>query len=187
MANVLFIREQFLKDNTVINDNVEFKQLRPVIMAAQDMQIQEAIGSSLFNELKAQVIANNVTALNNTLITDYIQPALLYWCMAEAGLVITYKYANKGVVTHNSENQSPSSMNEVNYVSKQYKAKAEWYTKRITEYLLANVDDYPLFMECPAYGIAAQQNQYTTGFYVGDKPANKRFAPIPNPDKFDWL
>lgn len=187
MANVLFISEQFLKDNTVINDNVEFKQLRPVIMAAQDMQIQEAIGSALFGELKAQAIASTVTALNDTLITDYIQPALLYWCMAEAGLVVTYKYANKGVMTHNSENQNPASMNEVNYVSKQYKAKAEWYTKRITEYLSANVDDYPLFLECPAYGIAAQQNQYTTGFFIGGKPSQKRFAPVPNPDKNGYL
>jgi hypothetical protein len=183
MSNVLFISEQFLKDNTVINDNVEFKQLRPVIMAAQDMQIQEAIGSALFAELKAQVIASTVTSLNNTLITDYIQPALLYWCLAEAPLVITYKLANKGMVTHNSENQSPASMNEVNYMAKQYRAKAEWYTNRITEYLLLNEQSYPLFMECPPHGIAARQNQFTTSLFIGDKPTTKRLAPIYNIDR----
>lgn len=175
MANVLFISEQFLTDNSVINSNTEFKQLRPTILAAQAMQIQQAIGSPMMDELKDEISNSTLTAANQTLLVDYIQMALLYWVMAEAPLVLSYKYANKGIVKHDSDNAQPASLNEINFLSQRYKSKAEWFTERITDFLCANVLDYPTYAgSVPDGGIHPRQNDYTSGLFVGHQRAQGR-------------
>lgn len=167
MANVLFISEQFLIDNSVINSNTEFKQLRPTILAAQEMQIQQAIGSPMMDELKDEVTNSTITAAN-VILLEYIQQALLYWVMAEAPLVLSYKYANKGIVKHDSDNASPATLNEINFLAQRYKSKAEWFTERITDFLCANVLDYPTYAgSVPDGGIHPRQNDYTSGLFVG--------------------
>jgi len=35
MANVLFISETFLKDNTLLHENIDFKYLRPVVLMSK--------------------------------------------------------------------------------------------------------------------------------------------------------
>lgn len=177
MASVLFISETYLKDNSVINSNVEFKQLRPTIIAAQDMQIQQAIGSPMFDELKDQVTNSTVTSANQTLLENYIRPALMYWILAEIPLVLSYKVANKGIVTQDSDNASPAGMDSVNFLAQRYKSKAEWYTDRITDFLCANVTDYPTYAgSVPDGGIAPNQNRYSYGLYAGTKPMQKRLS-----------
>ena len=177
MANVLFISEQFLKDNTVINANVEFKQLRPTIMAVQDMQIQQAIGSPMFDELKTQAIASTLTAANQTLITDYMQPAIMYWVLADSPLLLSYKFTNKGIISHASDNAANASQNEINFLAKNYKQKAEWYTERMTDYLCANHLLYPTYVgPVPDGGISPNQNTYTSGLFVGSRPSQQRLS-----------
>jgi hypothetical protein len=55
MANVLFISETFLKDNTLLHENIDFKYLRPVVLMCQDIHIQHKIGTTLYDELKTQI------------------------------------------------------------------------------------------------------------------------------------
>ena len=177
MANVLFISEPYLKDNSVINTNIEFKQLRPTIMAVQDMQIQQAIGSPMFDELKAQVIGNTLTAANQTLIEDYLQPAIMYWVLADSPLLLSYKFTNKGIISHNSDNAVNASQNEINFLAQNYKKKAEWYTERVTDYLCANHLLYPTYVgPVPDGGISPNQNRYTSGLFVGARPSQQRLS-----------
>lgn len=177
MANVLLISEMFLKNNTVINTNVEFKQLRPTIMAVQDMQIQQAIGSPMFEELKTQVDTATLTAANTTLIEDYLQPAIMYWVLADSPLLLSYKITNKGVVSLNSDNAVNASLSEVNYLAQNYKKKAEWYTERVTTYLCANHVLYPTYVgPVPDGGITPNQNEYTSGLFVGHRPSQQRLS-----------
>ena len=44
MANVLFISETFLKQNTQVSDNVDVKYIRESILWAQDTEIQPVLG-----------------------------------------------------------------------------------------------------------------------------------------------
>jgi hypothetical protein len=61
MANVLFISETFLKDNTLLHENIDFKYLRPVVLMCQDIHIQHKIGTTLYNELKTQITNSTLT------------------------------------------------------------------------------------------------------------------------------
>ena len=170
MAIALFISEEKLKQNSLINENVDAKIITPLLPMVQDMYIQPAIGSGLYNELISQINSNSLTTLNETLIINYIQPAIIWWIMTEAPISMTYKFRNKGVQTQNSENSNPASIEDLISVADKYKYKAEWYTKRISNFLYANSTTYPLFLNAgTAYDTIHSNNQiYQAGMMLDD-------------------
>ena len=60
MANVLFISETFLKQNTQVSDNVDVKYIRESILWAQDTEIQPVLGTTLYNKLKTDIAASSL-------------------------------------------------------------------------------------------------------------------------------
>jgi hypothetical protein len=179
---VIFISEQALKDNSIINENVDMKVLLPVIKLAQEKFMLPILGTGLYNEVKNQVSASNVSVLNKTLLDDYIQPALIWWIMAEAPMPLTYKFMNKSVATRSSENASPASLNDLLKLEERFKDNAQWYSQRITNYLLENSTLYPLYLS-PGNGIdtiVPKKTMYSTGMYLGST-INKN---LPFSDRF---
>jgi len=172
MANVLFISEAFVKDNTLLHENIDFKFLRPVIILCQDIHLQPKLGTTLYNEIKTQITAGTLTTANTTLLNDHIQPMLLYWVQAEAPTAISYKFLNKGVMQQTSENSSAASLDEINFISQKYKDKAEWYTERLVTYLLEHSTDFAAYQN-PEDGLDIIQpdtQTFTTGMYLGRRP-----------------
>ena len=166
---VIFISEQALKDNSIINENVDMKVLLPTIKLAQEKFMLPILGTGLYNQIKTQVSAATVSVLNKTLLDDYIQPALIWWIMAEAPMPLTYKFMNKSVSTRSSENASAASLNDLLKLEERFKDNAEWYSQRITNYLLENSTSYPLYLS-PGNGIDTiipKRTMYSTGMYLG--------------------
>jgi len=166
---VIFISEQALKDNSIINENVDMKVLLPVIKLAQEKYMMPILGTGLYNELKTQITAASITVLNKTLLDDYIQPALIWWIMSEAPMPLTYKFMNKSVATRSSENANAASLNDLLKLEERFKDNAEWYSQRITNYLLQNIQSYPLYSN-PGSGIdtiVPKKTMYSTGMYLG--------------------
>lgn len=170
MALVLFVSEDYLKSFSVINDNVEMKQITPLIDKVQDQRILPAIGTGLFEQLKTQIAANTLTALNTTLLDDYIAKAVLWWTMYEAPIFFNYRFMNKGVMVKNSDNSRPADMAELNDLRGLFKSDAEFYTEKIILYLVENSNDYPLY-DNPGDGtdtIHPQGYSYTNGMNLQD-------------------
>lgn len=164
MANVLFVTEDYLKQYSPINGNVDMELMTPYLLSIEDMQIQPIIGTGLFEQLKTQIVANTVTALNATLL-DMIRKCIVWYFMAEAPLALTFRYMNKGVMKKSSENSEPISTEDINYLMDINKNKAEWYAERIRLYLCENSTDYPLFLN-PGSGsdiIHPNRTNYTSG------------------------
>ena len=51
MANVLFISEAYLKNNTLIDDNVDQRLLLPSIKVSQDMRLHPILGTPFYEDL----------------------------------------------------------------------------------------------------------------------------------------
>lgn len=169
-TKALFITESVLIENSVINENVSFAQLRPTIVKVQEMRIQPIIGSALYKEIATQIVSGTVTALNQTLLNDYLQPCIREWIYHELPRVLAFKYMNKNMVRRNSESSDVMSMDEILKVTNDAKNDAEWYSQRITLYLLENRDDYPLFSAPPAAidTIYPKARNYTAGMVLGN-------------------
>lgn len=169
-ADTLFITEVYFKEFTIVNENVDVKLIRPAIIEAQNIHIQSAIGTGLFNELKTQIAGNSLTALNTTLLEQYVQPCLIKWAMYEICDAILYKFMNKSIVTKNSENSTSIDKDALNYLRSTLKNKAQWYTERLNSYLIENSASYPLFAN-PGSGsdvIHAKKDSYTTNMFLED-------------------
>lgn len=176
MAIVLLISPQELKDQTPVNGNVDEKLLKEPILYCQDNYVQNLVGTGIYNEIKAQVTAGTLTALNTTLLNDYIQPALKHWVMMESIRSLSYRYMNIGVVKKDSPNARPISDSEIQTLENNHKNKAQWYAQQAQKYLCENDTDYPLYGD-PGDGIDVippQPNQYNTSLFLGGKRGKGR-------------
>lgn len=167
---VIFVGETYIKDSTFIDENVDVKLLRNVIWDSQEINIRGILGTALYNELKTQITSQTKTALNNTLLEDYIAPALKYWVLHDGALIFTYKIMNKNIVRRTSENTESVQATELHEIMDWFKNRAQYYSERITKYLLENESSYPLYSDA-GDGVDTEHpryNNYTQGLFLGD-------------------
>ena len=76
---------------------------------------------------------------------------------------------NKSVATRSSENANAASLNDLLKLEERFKDNAEWYSQRITNYLLTNSTLYPLYLS-PGNTIdtiVPKRTMYSSGMYLG--------------------
>ena len=169
MANVLFISETFLKQNTQVSDNVDVKYIRESILWAQDTEIQTVLGSTLYNRLKDDITNSTLAGVYQTLVDDYIQVCLKHYVTAECLAMAHYKITNKGLQIQDSEQSSPASTSSVNFLVEKETNKAEWYKQRLINYLCENSSSFSEYTN-PDDGVDVihpNRNNFKTTIYLG--------------------
>lgn len=168
-SNFLALTERYLKDNSIINDNVDAKPLRSTILLVQDKYLHPVLGTDLFNEIAAQITADTTTAANQDLLNDYVLPMMLWYCLSESTPAFKYRYMNKGVMVKNSENSSAADLSEIKFLMDKWDVNAKMYAERTTRFLKAHTDIYPLYCantDCD--DIKPVKTSYRTSIYLGD-------------------
>ena len=84
-----FITVKYLKDNSPILQYVNEDELQVYIRPAQDVYIQKALGTKFYYSLMDKISTTSLNANEIDLITQYIQPALVWWATHEFALLIT--------------------------------------------------------------------------------------------------
>lgn len=140
MTNILLISEDKIKTESALNDNVWGKFLMPAIREAQDINLSQIMGQSLLDEIYTRVTANTITGDYQTLLVDYIQPFLLYQVQANIVPTLNVKMANIGTVLTGDEHVEKLSKSDVDNFAQNIQYKADFYCRRLQEYLLANED-----------------------------------------------
>jgi hypothetical protein len=171
-TKVMFLSEATLKDNSVVNDNVDMKVITPTIYDVQNFFILPILGTSLYNDLQDKVRNSTLTNDDKTLLDDYIIPTMIWYTRYELPMNINYKYFNKAVGVQNADNMNPASIEEIQYIRNESKNKAEWYAQRLTLFLMENNTTYPLYLNQTNVGIDtifAKMNNYTSGMVLSDE------------------
>ena len=158
---VLFFSVDYLRDNTVINGNLDSEILEPYILMSQNVHIEALLGSKLYNDIVNEIPTLSVK--NATLMNDYIHPALLQWSLYEALPFINYKLTNKAISTKSSDNSDAVALDELHYLRTSVRDVAEYLSERVTQYLKANTDIYPLYLTNGCYDIKPNKNNYFSG------------------------
>lgn len=146
MSFAYFISENYLKENTPIDDNVDIKLLKTAMRESQDIYIRDIIGSGIYNELITQINASTLTVLNTTLLNEYIKPCQKYYVLYETAPMLSFQIVNKGIQTRNSEHSNPADISVVTQLASTWKDKGEYYANRLRDYLQQNRTSYPLYM-----------------------------------------
>lgn len=177
MADVFFISKTYLEEMSVINENTDWKILKPTIIMVQDIYLQKILGTPLYNDLKTKLIADITLATypnEKALIDNYISKALIWYIKMEATMEFKFRYMNKGVMVKNSDNSQPADTNDLKYLMDKWRVNAEMYAQLLTDYLIMNTQTFPKYLEVDNSGMVAKQKNYTSGIYLQDYGKNNQ-------------
>lgn len=157
--NVLLISEDYIKSESNLDDNTSGKYLQSAIKLAQDIELQSTIGTKLLEALQKKIInwknPNLPEPQPDDFIEDpenirykelldyYIQPYLLYQVLSEVIIPITYKLGNFGVMRTDDDKNIVAQKNQVDYVKKYYTDKANFFKKRLQDWVITYYGDFP--------------------------------------------
>lgn len=174
MTDILLISEDFVKTNSGLNDNVFGSYLTPAIRDAQDMRLQSVIGTNLYKSILDQIDTDTLQPQYKTLLDDYIQVFLMYQTISDLVPIIGVKLTNLGVVVSNDEHLTNLSQGERDLVQNYYLERADFYCRRLQEYLLANRDKYPELKDCDCDSMRANlYSSASTGLFLGGRRSKK--------------
>lgn len=143
MATALFISRTDLVKNSIIDGNVDTDKFIQFIKIAQDIEVQNYLGTDLFNRISADIIAGTLSGDYLNLVNDYVQPMLIWWAQVNYIPYAAYQIKNGGVFKHTSENAESASRSEVDYLVQKARNTAEYYTRRFVEYMNFNSNLFP--------------------------------------------
>jgi hypothetical protein len=142
MATALFISRTDLVRNTIIDGSVDTDKLLPFIKIAQQMHIQNYLGTELYNKISALITAGTLTQQANpnyyTLVNDYVQPQLIMFAMVDYLPFSNYAVKQGGTYRHRSENAELPSKEEIDFLVQKYRDYADFYTRRFIDYMNYN-------------------------------------------------
>ncbi len=167
MAKVLFINMEYLKSRSTIEPNVDYDKIRPHILKVQELYLQQRLGSDFYNHLQSAVVAGSLNADEEELINDYIKPMVAEYTQYEALPFLNFKLTNKAVSKQNSDNSTSSDTDEIKYLRNILKNNAEFYDKRLYEFLRIYRDKFVIWRDWnPDENLKKRKNVYMSGVYI---------------------
>ena len=143
MATALFIKREDIVRNTVISGNVDTDKFIQFIKIAQEIHIQNYTGTKLYDKISSDIVANTLAGNYLSLVTDYLQPMLIHFAMAEYLPFAAFTVANGGVYKHTSENSVNAEKIEIDYLVEKERTIAKYYTERFIDYMSFNQSLFP--------------------------------------------
>lgn len=143
MATALFISRTDLVKNSIIDGNTDTDKFIQFIKIAQEIEVQNYLGTDLYNKISADIIDDTLTGDYLTLVNDYVQPMLIWWAQVSYLPYAAYQIKNGGVFKHTSENSESVSKSEVDYLVGKARDTAEYYTRRFIDYMSFNSSTFP--------------------------------------------
>ncbi len=143
MAQALLISRKDIVKFTAMNGNVDTDKFIQFVKIAQDIHIQNYLGTDLLEKIESDIISSSLTGDYLNLVTDYVKPMLIHWAMVEYLPFSAYTLANKGVYKHTSENATNVDKEEIDFLIEKERNLAQYYTDRFISYMSFNIDSFP--------------------------------------------
>lgn len=170
MSKVLLISESTLKKYTLINDNMDGVYLLPAIQMAQEVDLDNAIGTALNNKLKALVQSGDISKPKFTnykiLLDEYVTPYLAWQTMTAVQIGIDYKMTNSGVIQNEDEKKTHLDYKNATALRNQYQKYANAFLTKLKNYLMSNSNKFPEYFQCENY--QHEEDGQLCSIYLGD-------------------
>ena len=167
MANILFIGEQYLKDKTVLSNNISIDLITPNIEFSQDSDVQTLLGTDLYNSLQTSYSAQTLSS-SETVLMGHIKIWLAYLSAANSVPFLAIQLRAKGAVKLNSENQIPAETIDVKYLRDILLKRADYYKEITQNYICQNRDLFPLYKDSDTQLINPKIETFRSGIYFPD-------------------
>jgi hypothetical protein len=138
MATTLFITQTDLKANTILNGNVDADLFMQFIKIAQQMHVQNYLGTKLYDAITTKINTTTLTGDYLDLVKDYVQPMLIHFAMVDYLPFANYQIRNGGVFKHRSENSESTTKDELDLLVQKHRTFADFYAKRFIDFMGIN-------------------------------------------------
>ena len=146
MAAVLFIDRTDLVRNSILDGNVDTDKFVFFIQTAQEIHIQNYLGTKMYNALINAILAGIDLPENarwKTLLDEYVVSMHIWFTQVDYIPFASYQIRNGGMFKHRSENADTVSKEEVDYLVEKARTNAEWYSRRFIDYMCFNQSKFP--------------------------------------------
>ena len=148
MATALFISRTDLVKNSIIDGNVDTDKLLGFLRVSQQIDIQNLLGTELYNKISADITSGagggaGLTGNYLTLVTEFVQPTLIWFAQMNYIPFSAYSITNKGILKGSSETAQNVDKNEVDYLVSKAREYANYYSTRMVDYLSFNDNLFP--------------------------------------------
>ena len=110
---------------------------------AQQVEVQNLLGTDLYNKISADIIADNLSGDYLNLVNNYVQPTLIWFAQMTYIPFAAYQIKSGGVFKHSSETAQNVDKNEVDYLVAKAREYANYYSTRMVDYLCFNDNLFP--------------------------------------------
>ena len=174
MNKVLVVSEDTIRTYSEISENIYGKSLLPAIRTAQDLELQEILGSCLYRKILSLIedgtIVNQENSQYKDLLDEYIQPFMIEQVVADLIPIVGSKIANLGVYKSSDEYTQNVSAGEVDRLQYSHVVKANHYKKRMQYFLKENQKAFPELGTCKCGDIKPNLNSAEdVSIYLGGK------------------
>jgi hypothetical protein len=166
MAEVLLIERSDIVKYTVLDANTDSDKFIQFVKIAQDIHIQNYLGTDLLNKLKTDIEAGTLSGVYLSLLTTYVKPMLIHWGLVEYLPFSAYTVANKGVYKHSSENSETVQKNEIDFLVEKQRIIAENYSQRFVDYMTYNQSSFPEYNTNSGADVYPISNTNIGGWYI---------------------
>jgi hypothetical protein len=163
MATALLISRADLVKNTIVDGNVDTNKFIQFIRIAQEIHIQNYLGTSLLEAIQQMIIAGTLNNVDNpdyyNLVNDYVKDMLIHYAMVDYIPFASYQIQNKGVYKSTSENGEIPEKAEVDVLIDKHRQFAQFFTRRFLDFIQNNMQKFP------EYNSRTQQQILQVGYY----------------------
>ncbi len=143
-----FIDAQTLTEFGFTQSNVNSKVLQASIIRCQDRFIEPILGSPLYEEIEAAIVAETLTADQTTLLDKYIRPLLTALVEVRVARRVTQQIRNKTAGRGSDETIQASDNDQLNDLTNDINKDIHFYERKLIGYLKDNEDIFPAYKEC---------------------------------------
>lgn len=185
--NILLVSPAELKQESLINQNVEEKVLNVIVQTAQEIYLCKIIGTPLYRRLQELIwnkLKNNEgdkidgTGFEtyNELLENYVKPYLKYKTVEQFTVENSFKMRNIGVVRNADTNVSYVDLDSIRFLQKHYATYVAEYEDKLSKFICANKEQLPeVTAEIASYLEPAQVGETfsnTGGLWLGKAKNN---------------
>lgn len=137
-----------VKSQAIVDSNFDTAYIDQYILMAQRKYIKPFLGTDFYDEITDE-IDSSLTSDNDTLLDDYIKPALAHYVIYESLPQLRNQIAKGGVFLNLSETSDAASDLGYGQIRDDYIAKAEAFKIQADNFIQEEQDDdstkYPLY------------------------------------------
>ena len=148
MTENFFISDNNVKEKGLIHENVDTKLIKAAVRRAQDIELDQVLGSCLLAKLDSDIGTDAVSGVYEDLLKNYIQPYLIVCVEYRTTRYSLNKIRNKATGKDTDSNFQPLSREEMISFNDNLHNDSESYKSKLIGYLEDNKTDFPEYEDC---------------------------------------